>query len=63
MLKWHDCKTGPPKKFGSYAVIPQRYEDLVTWMQGWYSVDFDIWWDFNGEDIHPYKWAEIELPE
>ena len=62
-MVWHDCKTDPPKEFGSYVVIPNKYKELKTWMQGWYHPENGTWWDFNGEDIHPYKWAEVDLSE
>ena len=32
-------------------------------MQGWYYPKHDVWWDYIGQDIEPYKWAEVYLSE
>lgn len=62
-MVWHDCKTDLPKKNTSYIIVFENTKHL-GWMQGWYSVDFNQWWDFNGEKLNePYKWAEVDLSE
>lgn len=61
-MVWHDCKTDPPKRYGTYLVA-FGHCDGGDWMQGWYSPEYNVWWDYNGEDIEPYKWAEVDLSE
>lgn len=61
-MAWHDCKTDPPKKYGTYLVAFKSC-DGGDWMQGWYYPEHDVWWDYIGEDIKPYKWAEVDLSE
>lgn len=61
-MVWHDCKTDPPKKYGRYIVAFERCGS-GDWMQGWYYPEHDVWWDYIGEDIEPYKWAEVDLSE
>lgn len=59
-MVWHDCKTDPPKKYGTY-IVAFKCCDGRDWMQGWYYPEHDVWWDYIGEDIKPYKWAEVDL--
>lgn len=62
-MVWHDCKTDLLKKNTSYIIVFENTKHL-GWTQGWYSVDFNQWWDFNGEKLNePYKWAEVDLSE
>ena len=61
-MVWHDCKTDPPKKYGTYIVAFKNCGS-GDWMQGWYSSEYNMWCDYNGEDIEPYKWAEVDLSE
>lgn len=61
-MVWHDCKTDPPKKYGAY-IVAFKCCDGSDWMQGWYSFEYNVWWNYIGEDIEPYKWAEVDLSE
>lgn len=61
-MVWHDCKTDPPKTYGTYIVV-FKCNLSGSWMQGWYEPEHNFWWDYIGEDIEPYKWAEVDLSE
>ena len=62
IMVWHDCKTDPPKTYGTY-IVAFKCCSSSNWTQGWYYPKHNVWWDYIGEDIEPYKWAEVDLSE
>lgn len=68
---WHDCKTDPPKKDGTYAVA-YKLLGAIVWDSGeWDSKEnrfeaYDScygWVDFEEYYSTPIKWAEVDLSE
>ena len=58
-MKWHDCKTDPPKKSGHYVVHNGHY-----WEEGlYYHSQREIWKNVFDKIITPIKWAEVNLSE
>lgn len=64
-LKWHDCKTDPPKKSGEYLVIYKHTNRPgYDFDRNGYSLEGNNW-EFN-EDTHYVElisWTEIDLSE
>lgn len=70
-MVWHDCKTDPPKKDGTY-VVAYKLLGTIVWDSGeWDSKEnrFEVydsrygWVDFEEYYSTPIKWAEIDLSE
>lgn len=73
-MKWHDCKTDPPKENGWYVLWYKRtnthfmYQDY--WRSAFYSYNH---WENEKDKVYgkygnllkkiPYKWAEIKLED
>ena len=51
-MVWHDCKTDPPKTYGTY-IVAFKCCSSSNWTQGWYYPKHNVWWDYIGEDIEP----------
>ena len=64
-MTWHDCKTDPPNKSGSYLLwYKDRKTDNNKWDKACYSLSHNRWADSGGWTIFkPYKWAEVDLSE
>lgn len=69
-LKWHDCKTDPPKKSGEYLVI-YKYTNRFGYGfdRNGYALEGNATntgnWEFNEYThyIELISWAEIDLLE
>lgn len=75
-MVWHDCKIDPPKRSGNYILWYKIINSLngidENWNQSFYNQETKIWisniysfWyeHYEHEDLIPYKWAEVDLPE
>lgn len=72
-MKWHDCKTDPPKKEGQYLVYVQDYDydfgghyGMCFWFGSGYGCYFTrLGGKRPGSKLkkQPVKWAEINLDE
>lgn len=72
-MKWHDCKTDPPKKNGHYILqTTNQYEE--DWVAALFYVEpqthsheqghwFDDYEEYICYDDYAYKWAEVDLSE
>ena len=66
-MKWHDCKTDPPKESGKYLLWVKYGRGIQTFYSAEYLSSSRTWRDdvegyFNYKDVD-YKWAEVNLDE
>lgn len=69
-MKWHDCKTDPPKTNGRYVLV-YKYtpDDSLDWDCAYYDSVTNLWEDsrefgfaYKGK-YEPIKWTEVNLNE
>ena len=65
-MVWHDCKTDPPKKNGSYILIIKT-DFGMGWISAFYDAKWNDWVNEYDEPYenpyNPYKWTEVDLSE
>lgn len=78
-MKWHDCKTDPPKKAGHYLLVYSCYDGYscntvfgsAVYSKAestWYLFDMGAWTSIQKlgrfkYDIIPIRWSEVDLEE
>lgn len=69
-MKWHDCRTDPPKTNGCYVLVYKYIaDDSLNWDSAYYNNVTNTWEDsrefgfvYKGR-YEPIKWAEVDLKE
>ena len=69
-MKWHDCKTDPPKSTDIYLLVYRiTYTNHICWDSAVYSAETGYWEDVRNYGFfyrgmyEPIKWAEVNLDE
>ena len=69
-MKWHDCKTEPPKVSGRYVLVYKyKPKNELFWDSACYNEPTNTWGECEvfgivyKERYEPIKWAEANLDE
>ncbi len=69
-MKWHSCKTDPPKSTGIYLLVYRITDtNYIRWDSAMYSAETDYWKNARDHGFfyrgmyEPIKWTEVKLDE